>query len=104
MDRIKLNLDKLKHELPTMNDYLNNLYGAQGTPARDRFNKEAIAFYCGELIKGKRLERKMTQQQLANRIGKERAYIAKLEQGKTDLQVSNFIQIINALGLSFEVV
>jgi transcriptional regulator with XRE-family HTH domain len=54
------------------------------------------------LIKEKCKEKHLTQQQLADQIGKERAYIAKIEQGKTDLQISNFVQIINALGLSLQ--
>lgn len=29
-------------------------------------------------------------------------FIAKIEQGKTDLQISNFVQIINALGMSLQ--
>ena len=45
----------------------------------------------------------MSYGELAEKIGKERAYIAKIEQSKTDLQISNFVQIINALGLSLKV-
>ena len=61
MERIKINLEKLKKETHSANDYLDD------------------------------------------QIGKERAYIAKIEQGKTDLQLSNFMQIINALGLSLKI-
>ena len=64
---------------------------------------KALSYYYGELIKEKRKEKHLTQQQLADQIGKERAYIAKIEQGKTDLQLSNFMQIINALGLSLKI-
>lgn len=86
-----------------MNDYIDNHYGKQGTPEREEFNKEAIAFYYGELIKEKRKEKHLTQEELAQQIGKNRAYIARIEQGKTDLQLSNFMQIINALGLSLKI-
>lgn len=65
--------------------------------------KKTLSFYYGELIKEKRKKKKLTQQQLADQIGKERAYIAKIEQGKTDLQISNFVQIINAFGLSLQI-
>ncbi|MGG7034405.1 MAG: helix-turn-helix domain-containing protein [Flavobacterium sp.] len=102
MERIKLNLEKIK-QLPTANDYLDKNYGAQGTIEREEFNKNAIAFYYGELIKEKRKEKHLTQEELAQQIGKNRAYIARIEQGKTDLQLSNFMQIINALGLSFQI-
>lgn len=102
MARPKLNLEKIKRELPTANDYLDENYGITGTPEREEFSKKAISFYYGELIKETRKEKHLTQQELADKIGKERAYIAKIEQGKTDLQISNFIQIINALGLSLQ--
>ena len=103
MDRAKLDWDKIKH-LPTVNDELNAKYGKIGTPERAEFNAKANAYYYGELIKEKRKEKHLTQQELADQIGKERAYIAKIEQGKTDMQISNFTQIINALGLQLQVV
>lgn len=103
MERPKLDLERIKRELPTANDYLDEKYGKQGTPEREDFSKNALAFYYGELIKETRKEKHLTQQELANKIGKERAYIAKIEQGKTDLQISNFVQIINALGLTLQI-
>ncbi len=102
MERIKINIEKLKKETHSVNDYLDDQYGKQGTPEREEFSKNALAFYYGELIKEKRKEKHLTQQQLADQIGKERAYIAKIEQGKTDLQISNFVQIINALGMTLQ--
>lgn len=102
MERIKLNLAKIK-QLPTANDDLDNTYGKHGTPEREVFSKEAIAYYYGELIKEKRKEKHLTQEELAQQIGKNRAYIARIEQGKTDLQLSNFMQIINALGMSLQI-
>lgn len=102
--RPQLDVEKLKQELPTMNDFLNQKYGKLGSATRENFNAEALAYYYGELIKEKRKEKKWTQQDLADKIGKERSYIAKIEQGKTDLQVSNFIQIISALGLKLQIV
>ena len=103
MARPKLDLERIKRELPTANDYLDNQYGKQRTPKREEFNAKALSYYYGELIKEKRKEKHLTQQQLADQIGKERAYIAKIEQGKTDLQLSNFTKIINALGLSLQI-
>ena len=103
MERIKINIEKLKKETHSVNDYLNTNLGKEGTSERGEFTAKAIAFYYGELIKEKRKEKNLTQEELAQQIGKNRAYIAKIEQGKTDLQLSNFIQIINALGLSFQI-
>lgn len=103
MDRPKINWEKLKKETHSANDYLDEQFGKKGTPTREEFSAKALTYYYGELIKETRKEQKLTQQQLAERIGKERAYIAKIEQGKTDLQMSNFVQIITALGKSLQI-
>ena len=43
----------------------------------------------------------LTQQQLADKIGKKREYVAMLEKGETDMQLSTFIMISEAVGLKF---
>ena len=43
----------------------------------------------------------VSQQQLADKIGKKREYIALIEKGETDMQLSTFIMISEALGLHF---
>ncbi|SFI14716.1 helix-turn-helix domain-containing protein [Halpernia frigidisoli] len=103
MERPKLNLEKLKKETHSANDYLNKEHGKIGTPERAEFSAKALSYYYGELIKESRKEQKLTQKDLAQKVGKEREYIAKIEQGKTDMQISNFVQIINALGLSLQI-
>ena len=49
-------------------------------------------------------QQKMTQQQLADKIGKKREYISNIERGNSDMQLSTFMQIANALGLRFALV
>lgn len=94
--------EKIRRETHSANEELDTKYGKPGTDSREQFNAEAMAYYYGELIKEIRKERKLTQQELADLVGKKRAYIAKIEQGKTDLQLSNFIRIIDALGLTMQ--
>ena len=55
----------------------------------------------GKIIKEARINKQMTQQQLAEKIGKKREYIAMLEKGETDMQLSTFILISEAVGLKF---
>jgi HTH-type transcriptional regulator / antitoxin HipB len=104
MERLKINADKMQKELHSANDYLDEKYGKIGTPEREEFSAKAVSFYYGELIKETRKEKKLTQKELAEKIGKEREYIARIEKGKTDLQISNFVQIINALDLKLQLV
>lgn len=100
---IKIDTEKLKG-LPTINGQLDERYGAPGTPEREAFDAKARAWYYAELLKDERKRQKMTQQQLAIRIGKKREYISKLEQGSLDMQLSTFLQISNALGMRFSLV
>ena len=98
-----LNPEKLA-KLKTFDQHLTERYGADGTPARVEFEERAFANYYAEIFKDKRKELQITQQQLAERVGKKREYIALLEKGETDMQLSTFIFIARALGLRFSLV
>lgn len=102
-ERPILNWEKIRKETHSANDELDKKYGKPGTSTREQFTAEALAFYYGELIKETRKEKNLTQQELAELVGKERTYIAKIERGKTDIQISNFVQIISALGLTLQI-
>jgi hypothetical protein len=55
-------------------------------------------------LKEQRKMQRLTQQQLAEMIGKKREYISQIERGNSDMQLSTFLQIANALGLRFAMV
>ena len=97
----KLDPEKLA-KLHKTENLLEKRYGKQGTPEREEFHERALANYYAEILRNRRKELKLTQQQLANQIGKERSYIAHIERGDTDIQLSNFFKISNALGIRFE--
>jgi len=101
IDRTKLNLEKIR-SLPTFNDHLDEKYGKVGTASRDKFTKEAQAYYNGQLIEDARKNAHLTQEELANRVGSNKSYISRVENGKTEPRVSTFYRIAAALGLSVE--
>lgn len=80
---------------------LNEKYGEEGSDSRKEFNARAKAWYYSELLKETRKEHGVTQEELGRRIGKKREYIALLEKGETDMQLSTFLSISDALGLKF---
>jgi transcriptional regulator with XRE-family HTH domain len=43
----------------------------------------------------------MTQQQLAEKIGRQQSYIARVERGESDIQISTFFLLARALGIEF---
>lgn len=100
-----MNFDEQKlSRLSTADEMLNDAYGKVGTSTRKEFEGKAEAWYYSELLKDTRKKNKITQQQLADMIGKKREYIAVLERGETDMQLSTFLNIANALGLRFGLV
>ena len=100
---IKLD-DKKLAGLKTGSQHLEEKYGEKGTTNREEFEAKARAWYYAELLRDERKRQKLTQQQLGERIGKKREYISSLEQGQTDMQLSTFLLIANALGLRFSLV
>lgn len=96
--RTKIDIEKLK-ALPTSEELLTEKYGAKGTESREEFDAKSLAWYYAEVLRDARKAAGMTQQQLAERIGKKREYIAMLEKGETDMQLSTFLIITEAVGL-----
>ncbi len=82
-------------------ELLDKRYGKRGSQSREKFRDDAFSFYFGEIIRNRRKELKMSQEKLAEIVGKKRPYISRVENGE-DLRMSNFIMIANALNLSFQ--
>jgi ribosome-binding protein aMBF1 (putative translation factor) len=98
--RKKIDTSKLQ-SLTTVNDLLAAKYGEAGSLSHDEFKAKAVAWYYAEVLKNARKAAGLTQQQLADIIGKKREYIARIEKGETDMQLSTFLQISEAVGLRF---
>lgn len=94
-----MNIDKTK--LHSFSDLLDREQGKRGTPERDNFEKKAISNYYGEMLKDRRKELHITQEILAEKSGLRRSYIARIERGETDMQVSSLVRIAEALGMKF---
>lgn len=102
IDRTKLDRTKLA-KLKTGGQVISELYGANGTPQREEFNAQAKAWYFAELLKEERKAQNITQQQLADKVGKKREYITQIERGKTCVQLDTFLKICGALNLNFQI-
>ena len=88
-------------KLSTTNQMLDEKYGVHGTNTRNEFDEQSIAWFYGNMLKERRKELKMTQREVAERIGREQSYIARVERGKADIQLSSFFRIAAILGIQF---
>lgn len=101
--RAKIDFSKISG-MGTYNSDLDARYGMPGTDSRAEFDSKAKAWYYAEILKDARKRAGITQQELADKVGKKRAYISLIERGETDMQLSTFLQISAALGLRFSLV
>ena len=97
---IKLDSEKIA-QLPTINERLEQKYGKHNSELRDAFDCESVAWFYGNMLRERRKELKMTQKQVAEQLGREQSYSARIESGKTDLQLSSFLRIAAVLGMQF---
>ena len=74
-------------------ELLDIKYGKIGTKRRDDFEEKAQYYVISEMLRESRQEAKMTQEQLAEKIGTKKSYISRLENGKCDIQLSTLYRI-----------
>ena len=76
--------------------------GPVGTSRRDNFERnvdEAVhAYKLGEAIKQARLSQNLTQEQLGEKIGVQKAQISRLERGKS-ISLSSITRVFKAMGI-----
>ncbi|MBO5251201.1 MAG: helix-turn-helix transcriptional regulator [Bacteroidaceae bacterium] len=84
----------------TLDELTDKYIGKIGTPERDKYEKdlkeELQAYHIGEAIKQARIAKNLTQEQLGERIGVQRAQISRLEKGKS-LTFSSLTRIFKAM-------
>ena len=57
------------HQIVDYSAVLEAQYGALGTPERAKFDEEAYAFYTSQILLDARKNARLTQEELAKRIG-----------------------------------
>ena len=92
------------NQLINIDEIMDAKYGKVGTSERELFRKEAYAFWMGQVIHDARKNEKITQTELAKRIGAEKSYISKIENGLIEPGITTFYRIIDALGLRIDIV
>lgn len=71
--------------------------GKKGTPKREAFENELRLDLLGEAIRQARLERNLTQEELGQLVGVQKAQISKLENSLTDARFETILKVFKAL-------
>ena len=73
---------------------LRDKYGDKGTPSRDKYESDSLAFRLGVMLKEARKDANITQEELARKTGTKKSYISRIERGKSDIQISTYYKLI----------
>ncbi len=73
--------------------------GERGTERREAFENELRIDLLGQAIKQARQERNLTQQQLGELVGVQKAQISKIENSVKNARFETILKVFNALGL-----
>lgn len=86
----------------SFDDFQDKYIGKVGTPKRDAFEKEVEdavqAYKVGEALRQARKMKRLTQQQLGEKVGVQKAQISRLENGKS-ITLSTLSRLLKALNI-----
>lgn len=81
----------------TVKEFKNKYLGEIGTEVRDKYEQELKVELLAEQIKQLRKERNITQEQLGELVGVQRAQISKMENNTGYVTISTLMKILGAL-------
>jgi DNA-binding XRE family transcriptional regulator len=84
--------------LMTLEDFKERNYGKRGIKKRDKLDAGYESFKIGVLLQQARLEKGLTQEELADKVGTTKSYISKIENNIKEARISTLQKIVE-LGL-----
>ena len=87
-----------KNNILTLEQFKDKHYGKRGTAKRNELEAGYENFKIGVLIHEARLEKGLTQEELAVKVGTTKSYISKIENNVKEVRLSTLQRIVE-LGL-----
>lgn len=83
-----------KSKTLTLDQFKEKHYGKRGSAKRDKLEKGYQEFKLGTLIYEARLEKGLTQEELAAKCGTNKAYISRIENDIKEVRISTLQKIV----------
>jgi DNA-binding XRE family transcriptional regulator len=87
-----------KFKTVSLDTMIDKHIGKRGTEKREVFENELRIDLLGQAIKQARLERNMTQEQLGELVGVQKAQISKIENSVKNARFETVLKVFDALG------
>ena len=78
----------------TLDQFKDKHYGKRGTEKREELEAGYENFKLGALLHDARLEKGLTQEELAQKVGKTKSYISKIENNVKEVRISTLQKIV----------
>ncbi len=85
----------VNNDITTLDEILDKKYGTRGAENREKWEEEFETFRLGVLLEEARMKMGMTQQELAEKCGTNKAYISRIENNASDIRLSTLMRIVN---------
>lgn len=92
-----MNQKNNKMQTTCFNEVLDIHIGKRGSKKREKFEQELRIELLGDAIKKARKAKHLTQQQLGELVGVQKAQISKVENSATDARFATILKIFEAL-------
>lgn len=89
--------EKSKRQLYTLDEMKDKFIGVNGSPLREQYEYDLRMDLLGQMIKNARKERNLTQEQLGQLLGVQKAQISKWESSANSATVDTLMRIFKAL-------
>lgn len=80
--------------LTDWDEHMDRRHGKRGTATREKWEQEFEAYKLGVLLEEARTKLNLTQEELAERCGTNKAYISRIENNASDSCLSTLMRII----------
>lgn len=97
-----MELKEIGKDIYDVSAMLDEVLGAEGSPEREKNREKAWEEYNAQLLLDARKNARLTQEELARRIGASKGYISRVERGLTIPTVATLYKIVSAMGLTVE--
>jgi HTH-type transcriptional regulator/antitoxin HipB len=87
-----------KFKTVSLETMIDKHVGKRGTKNRDAFENELRTDLLGQAIKQARQERHLTQEQLGELVGVQKAQISKIENSVKNARFETILKVFDALG------
>ena len=91
-------MENNKYKTVSLDTMIDKHIGKVGTERRDAFENELRIDLLGQAIKQARQERNLTQAQLGELVGVQKAQISKIENSIKNARFETILNVFNALG------